>query len=170
MEDENTNATLIFGISSIETDLASCTEFYSNGKQNILKTIDNYLELLEKAKDTLILLRDSLSDDETDKIKLTSSLDGECLEIEGDEQIIDRFVAFGIAERNDESIYSEQKTDTDNSDSDTDTESEASDEKDSNNSDNDSDSDTSDSDKKNSDSESSVKSSDDSSDDSSDSD
>jgi len=102
MSGENTSATLLFGISSIETDLATCLEVKNNGNQNILKTIDNYLELLDKAKDTLSLLRDSLSDDELEKIKLVSSMDGECLEIEGDEQIIDRFVAFGIAERNDE--------------------------------------------------------------------
>jgi len=93
-------ATLLFGISNIETDLASCAEWNDDGTQNILKTINNYLELLDKAKDTLTIIKESLSDDELDKIKLKcNSADGDYLEIVGDEQIIDRFIAFGIAEQ-----------------------------------------------------------------------
>lgn len=115
MSNDIINATLLFGISSVDTDLASCLEI-EHGKQNILKTINNYLELLDKAKDTLSLLRDSLTDDELNKIKLVSSIDGECLEIEGDEQIIDRFVAFGIAEKNDEESVTDITNDSDDTD------------------------------------------------------
>jgi hypothetical protein len=131
----NEAAFLDIGHTSVSEDLKSCIKHDENGNQNVIETINNYIELLSRAINVLTILKDSVSVAESKNINLFS--DGDDLGINGSQELIDRFVGFGIAsypeEWNDnedcseESCdeYSEYETET-GSDSGTDSESDES--------------------------------------------
>jgi len=60
-----------------------------------MKTLNNYIEALQKSVSLLTLLKESIDDDEVNDIELVSC--GDQLSIQGDPQLIERFVGFGIA-------------------------------------------------------------------------
>lgn len=121
MNDSNGVAFLDIGYTNVSEDLKTCVGNESYGKQNILNTIDNYIELLNKAINVLTILKDSISMEESKNINLFS--EGDDLGIIGSQELVDRFVGFGIAnypeewsgddESSDE--YSESETDSDES-------------------------------------------------------
>lgn len=88
-------ATLDIGHSNIDDDLENAIVNNKYGKQNFLKTLNNYVESLQKSLSVLSLLKDSIDSDEVDDIEFVSL--GNALGIRGDQQLIDRFVGFGIA-------------------------------------------------------------------------
>ena len=96
---EISEASLDIGYVNIEEDFNSCEVKHKNGKQNIKKTLDNYIKLLNQAVNTLTLVKDSIDDDECEQIELVA--DFESLSLKGNQEIVDRFVAFGIANTKD---------------------------------------------------------------------
>jgi hypothetical protein len=105
-------AVLDIGYVNIEEDFNASVAFYKNGTQNIKKTLDNYIKLLNQAVNTLTLVKDSIDDDESTQIELVA--DFESLSLKGDQEIVDRFVGFGIAnhkESDDEIDYDEDESD-----------------------------------------------------------
>jgi hypothetical protein len=88
------------------------------GKQDIMNTLQNHIDILMKSVQTLELIKDSLYDDEPDSVELGISI-MDNLEIKGDPEIIERFIGFGIAEYNSDSDSDEEietETETDDSD------------------------------------------------------
>ena len=90
-----------------------------HGKQDFLKTLNNYMEALQKSISVLELLRDSIEPDEENDIELVSS--GNTVSIRGDPQLIERFVGFGIAnyeeDNSDDSDAYDEDTDENTDDS-----------------------------------------------------
>jgi hypothetical protein len=95
MSNLNGTAFLDIGCTNITDDLKSCVCYDANGEQDIIGTINNYVELLNKAIGILTILKDSISSAESKNIHLFSENDD--LGISGDQELIDRFVGFGIA-------------------------------------------------------------------------
>lgn len=100
MSNFNGMAFLDVGYTNVNDDLKSCIVYDDYGNQNIFKTIDKYTELLAKAITVLAILKDGLSKDESTKISLFS--EGDDLGIHGSQDLIDRFVGFGIANSSDD--------------------------------------------------------------------
>ena len=95
MSNLNGTAFLDIGYTNITDDLKSCVCYDENGEQYITGTINNYIELLNKAVGILTILKDSISPEESKNIHLFSENDE--LGISGNQELIDRFVGFGIA-------------------------------------------------------------------------
>jgi hypothetical protein len=112
-------AVLDLGHTNIEDDLTMAIVKNKHGKQDFMKTLDNYIDALQKSVSLLTLLKESVDDDEVNDIELVSN--GNTLSIQGDPQLIERFVAFGIANydgsENDDS-ENEESENEDYSDSD----------------------------------------------------
>jgi len=88
-------AVLDIGHNNISDDLEMALVKNNHGKQNFFKTLDNYMEALQKSISVLSLLKDSVYADEANDIELV--VYGTSLAIKGDPQLIERFVGFGIA-------------------------------------------------------------------------
>ncbi len=104
-------ATLNVGYVNIEEDFNSCVVKHKNGKQDIKNTLDNYIKLLNQTINTLTLVNDSIDDDECDQIELVA--DFESLSLKGNQEIIDRFVGFGIANVKDDDMDFDEDDDED---------------------------------------------------------
>ena len=103
-------AYLDIGYTNVTNDLNSCLSFDEDGNQNILNTLNNYEKLLNRTINVLTILKDSISKSESENIHLFS--DGDELGINGNKEIIDRFIGFGIASISDE--WTEEESNNDN--------------------------------------------------------
>lgn len=103
-------ATLDIGHSCFEDDLNSCMVYKDDGEQNFKDTLNNYIELLKKSINVLELIRDTTNDSEFDSLELTLGLNNDCLEINGESEIIERYVGFGIASYEDNYLESLSET------------------------------------------------------------
>lgn len=107
-------AVLDLGHGNMEDDLTMAIIKNKYGKQDFLKTLNNYMESLQKSISVLELLRDSIESDEVNDIELISF--GNTLSIRGDPELIERFVGFGIANYDNEENDSEEYNEDENSD------------------------------------------------------
>ena len=103
-------ATLDIGHTNIEDDLTEVI-VRKNGRQDFMKTLENYIETLQKSISVLTLLKESIYEDEVNDIELVSG--GNCLCIRGDQQLIDRFIGFGIANYYEENWSGDENEDKD---------------------------------------------------------
>ena len=108
-------AVLDLGHSNMEDDLTMAIVKNKHGKQDFLKTLNNYMEALQKSISVLELLRDSIESDEVNDIELVSF--GNTLSIQGDPELIERFVGFGIANYDNEENNNEDDSEEYNEDS-----------------------------------------------------
>lgn len=107
----NVAARILLDYSSIENDFKK-SKVIKSGKQDIIQTLQNYIDLLKKSANTLELLKDSLEDDDAGNIELgISVLDN--LEIKGDPEIIERFVGFGIADYDSDNDFMTESSESD---------------------------------------------------------
>jgi len=101
-----------------ESDVDYCEAFLENGNQDFKKTLNNYMELLSAHLHNLKIIRDSLDDSEMKGLRLEGNESG--ILLSGDEQIVERFVAFGAATNyggSDDEYSSEGQTESSSDDS-----------------------------------------------------
>ena len=96
-DDRETTGKIILdiGYSDVDSDLESCMVTSSSGKCNVIDTVDNYIELLNKALNVLTIFRDAIYN--VEKYIITLSTEADNLIVSGNQEILDRFIAFGIA-------------------------------------------------------------------------
>ncbi len=95
MSDNIVEAQLDISYSNVDDDLSSCMVSNEDGNQNFKKTLKKYIAMLNKAINVLTLVKDSVDDDELEGVELKSNCDK--LIIRGSQEIVDRFIGFGIA-------------------------------------------------------------------------
>ena len=119
---EKVSAKIILDYSGIENDFKKANvlnrgDHRDHGDQDTLATLQNYIDLLKKSAHTLELIKDSLSDDEFDKVEFGVSSIDDKLEISGDAEIVERFVGFGIAEYDSDDDFMDSDDESESSDS-----------------------------------------------------
>ena len=82
---------------NFETDINSCEERTRYDKQNFQATLYNYIQMMTEHLDILTTINDSLTIDEMKLLTLKTNNDRTALILDGDEQILERFLGFGIA-------------------------------------------------------------------------
>lgn len=105
------SATLLLSHTNFEQDINLCSNI-ENDKQNIIATVDNYIEILKTSISTLTLLRDSIFDNEKFAVRIEPSDESGYVNLVGDETIITRFISFGIAETNEKSESTSESDDS----------------------------------------------------------
>ena len=79
-------------ISCIDDDLFDCSDNYKNTS---LTTLNNYIDKLNQSLSMLNIIKESLTNDEFNSININS--EDNSMMINGTPEILDRFIAFGIA-------------------------------------------------------------------------
>lgn len=93
--DNIVEAVLDISYSNVDDDLATCNSVNDDGNQDLKKTLKKYIAMLNKAINVLTLVQESVDDDEVTSVELASNCDK--LILRGNQEIVDRFIGFGIA-------------------------------------------------------------------------
>lgn len=91
---------LDIGYSNIEDDLNIALVYKDNGDQDFSKTLNNYIELLKGAVASLELIKDTTNEKESENLELITNKNSTALCIKGNNEIIERYIGFGIANDN----------------------------------------------------------------------
>jgi hypothetical protein len=103
-------------ILEIDTDFESSNVLnIKTKKQDVIKSLDKYIDSLTKAIATLSLLKDNICDDETHHVSLVLNDDNKlCIKAESD--LAERFVCFGIANYDEYDCESDEDDEDDEDD------------------------------------------------------